>query len=231
MVFKIKLDYPQKPMNTVKRASLNLDHLMWACPDLAAGIDEIETLTGVRAEYSGSHLGLGTRNALLSLGGTCYLEIIAPDPNQVLEGNFGGRLAALKSTGLLSWAMACTDLANLKSKLLANGISSREVQTTRREGPSGEMLVWELLFTSGIKDAPFFIDWLECAHPAITSPAGCEIKRLTVGTPGVVQIGELIDGVALVDVVESDVSELQATIQSPRGDVIVSPLCSAVRLF
>jgi hypothetical protein len=93
------------------------------------------------------------------------------------------------------------------------------------------MLVWELLFTSGIKDAPFFIDWLECAHPAITSPAGCEIKRLTVGTPGVVQIGELIDGVALVDVVESDVSELQATIQSPRGDVILSPLGSAVRLF
>ncbi|MFT7305377.1 MAG: hypothetical protein ACI9P7_000637, partial [Candidatus Azotimanducaceae bacterium] len=45
---------------------MKIDHLMWACSDLDAGIAEIELLSGVKAEYSGSHTGLGTRNALLS---------------------------------------------------------------------------------------------------------------------------------------------------------------------
>src|SRR5262249_11322359 len=58
-----------------------VDHLAYATPDLEKGVAEIERLLGVRATPGGQHPGRGTRNALVSLGPTSYLEIVGPDPD------------------------------------------------------------------------------------------------------------------------------------------------------
>ena len=58
-----------------------IDHLVYAVADLDAGIDDFAASTGVRPAMGGAHVGLGSHNALVSFG-SCYLELIAPDPNQ-----------------------------------------------------------------------------------------------------------------------------------------------------
>ena len=57
-----------------------VDHLVYAVPDLGKGIDAIEKLLGMRPVHGGSHKNQGTNNALVALGATTYLEIIAIDP-------------------------------------------------------------------------------------------------------------------------------------------------------
>jgi hypothetical protein len=65
----------------LRPAKSALDHLVFGVADLYHGINWLETATGIKAVVGGSHPG-GTRNALVSLGHSQYLEIAAPAPDQ-----------------------------------------------------------------------------------------------------------------------------------------------------
>jgi hypothetical protein len=81
-----------------------VDHLVYATPDLDRGVEEIENLLGVRATPGGQHQGRGTRNALIALGPTSYLEIIAPDNGRRSSGGFLQRTRHFPARAESPWA-------------------------------------------------------------------------------------------------------------------------------
>ena len=206
---------------------MQIDHLMWACPDLEQGCTKLAALTGVAPAAAGSHPGMGTRNALLSLGPRCYLEVIAPDPEQPLVDNFGARLAALATDGLLSWAAG----DELRTELHQRAIQTSRVQATSRTNPAGELLQWQLLFIAGVELAPFFIDWLVCTHPAATSPPGCQLQELQITTAATAPLQRLCGQVPRLSLSQGPTASLRARLDTPHGEVWLESLEPRIALF
>jgi hypothetical protein len=122
-----------------------VDHLVFAAPSLEEGVRFIERTLGVTATPGGQHLGMGTRNALVSLGSDVYLEIIGPDPDQPEPARarpFG--IDDLSGPRLVTWAARTTDLATMVEAAGKAGMDLGEIMEMSRQRPDGTLLRWEL---------------------------------------------------------------------------------------
>ena len=162
-----------------------IDHLIFATPDLDDGVREIEALGGVRASGGGQHLGQGTHNKLLRLGPRTYLEIIAPDPAQPdPPGPRPYGVDGVTRSGLVGWAIACEDIDRAHNEALAAGYDPGDVLDGHRLTPAGTMLRWQA--TSSARTAGvvlFLISWGNTAHPAATAPSGLRLESLHIEHP------------------------------------------------
>ncbi|HSG87571.1 MAG TPA: VOC family protein [Pseudomonadales bacterium] len=213
---------------------MNIDHLMWAAPDLERGRDQLEALFGVRPVPGGSHPGLGTRNALLGLGERCYLELIAPDPDQALAGTFGACLQALSGSALVTFAVADQDLAAVGARACARGLRARGPVRTARTTPAGDRLEWDLLFLGGHAFGalcPFFIDWRASAHPSTSLPQAGTLLGLDLGVRAAPVLSALYRSLGVPLAVQSDDHPwLRARIGAAAGEVVLASSAASVRL-
>ena len=198
-----------------------LDHIMYACPDLRSGIDEIYELTGVMPVIGGSHPGVGTRNALLSLDNLQYLEIIAPDPDQNLHGTTGQLLLDHGGSGIRSWAVASDKLSEVASQANALGLDSREIMDMSRTTPEGVELAWRLLFLQD-PHMPFFIDWLQSPHPALSTPTGCTLTGFTINTPAAERYQGFLNALDLPLEATIGPASFTAQLSTPKGNVTLA---------
>jgi Glyoxalase-like domain len=203
---------------------LKVDHLVYAVPDLQAGIDRIDTLLGVRATPGGQHPGVGTRNALVSLGPATYLEIIGPDPEQPAPAQprtFG--IDSLAAPSLVTWAAKSSSLESLVRDAGSHGITFGQVSAGSRRTPGGTLLQWR--YTSPrtvIADGlvPFFIDWGTTPHPASMAATGATLVGLRAEHPDPNRVRELLKQLGLdLSVTNGSRPALVATIQCPRGTI------------
>jgi hypothetical protein len=170
----------------VPKVPASLDHVILAVNDLQAGIDQFERLTGIRAQFGGAHPGAGTQNALVSLGGASYLEILAPNPEDTAGATAVAELAPYITLLPAGWAMRSEDLDALADSLGERGVRTAPIRTGARLRSTGARLEWRTL---GVEEpahplVPFFIQWgAFSAHPATTSPMGCTLRELRFENP------------------------------------------------
>ena len=164
--------------------ALRLDHFIYAGRDLDSLIAQFESLSGIAAGRGGRHPGLGTRNALASLGPDVYFELLAVDPEQPLDGTMGGRIDALPSPRLFAYMMKGQGLERQKEVLAHNGIGA-DLFDASRTTPDGRTLKWRLLVPhdNPLGDfVPKFIDWLDTPRPSTTSVNRVHVDLSRSGT-------------------------------------------------
>jgi hypothetical protein len=202
-----------------------VDHLVFAAPDLDAGVARIEMLVGVRASAGGQHPGRGTRNALISLGPSSYLEIIGPDPDQPKpDGPRPFGLDDLKTPRLVTWAAKGTNLDQLVTDARTRGVTYGLVTPGSRRRPDGVLLTWR---TTSPADAsagdglmPFFIDWGMSAHPSASAATGATLVTLRAEHPEPDRVLAMLRGVGVdLAVARGPAAVLVATIAGPKGRV------------
>ena len=215
-----------KTVSSSSTASLlsRIDHLVYATPDLDGGVEEIERVLGIRATPGGQHPGRGTTNALVALGPTSYLEIIAPDPDQPRPKDprpFG--IDGSKVSRLVAWSIKGENLEHVRKEAISNGVSLGEVKTGRRRRTDGVELSWQVTdYSVTVADGivPFFIDWGASPHPAVSAAQGASLisVRAEHPDPGLVQ--QLLTRLVVdLKVERGSTPTLIASIDCPRGRV------------
>lgn len=208
-----------------------IDHLVLATADLARGSQLVTELLGVSPTAGGSHVGIGTRNELVSLGCARYLEIIGPDPDQpdpAMPRPFG--VDRLVQPVLVAWcARPRRPLADVIGKAGQHGIELGPVASMSRRRPDGVLLEWQLTFPQldgPLGGAlPFLIDWGASPHPTDTLPRGPRLIELEIFSPRPQVIATALDIVGVVAgcaVHESDRVSLKARVATDHGEVTLS---------
>ncbi len=207
-----------------------LDHIIWAHNDLERATAAFETLTGVRPRYGGKHASGLTHNALVGLGGRCYLEILAPvDPRGTQDDEWTRFARTATEPQLFTYCMR-SPLALRELQPLAASLGCRggQVAGNGRTTPEGVPLRWEWLAPA--LDAlgrafPFFIDWLDSPHPAASfaqaqPDAAISLTRFAVGHPAAATLKQVLARLTTpIEIYAAPQLQFQLQLETPRGAV------------
>jgi Glyoxalase-like domain len=201
-----------------------LDHLVYATPDLGVGIAAIEKLLGVRASPGGQHPGLGTRNALVALGPSSYLEIIGPDPEQPApKGPLRFGIDDLKAPRIVTWVAKGTELEQVARAAAEHGVKLGPVIPGSRRRPDGVVLAWRYTDPNTVvadRIVPFLIDWGTSPHPSASAARGATLVDIRAEHPDAARVRQMLDVLGLdLRVQRGPAPAIIATIDSPRGRV------------
>lgn len=204
-----------------------LDHVVLATPALGPTVDWVAEALGLRPGPGGRHVGLGTRNFLLSLGPGRYLEVIGPDPEQQRPAEprrFG--IDLLDAPRVMAWvATTPLPLEEAVNRAARLGHDLGEVHAASRTTPDGRRLRWRAtaMRASAPLVIPALIDWGETTHPSSTAPAGASLVEFKAMHPDPDHVLEVLDALGLdLEVADGTEPRLTARIAGPRGTIEIS---------
>jgi len=163
------------------------DHIALAGPDVTQLKPFVEEALGLELTKGGSHQGLGSANFLASLGGRSYLEVVGPDP-ELMEGTFLTRIfQKMPEASIVGFGVETTDAEAFYQMLSEDGIELTDIHYETRKSPSGAKLHYRTFAPIPPRPlrivTPFFIDWMDCEHPGLTSTPGTELSSVIATSP------------------------------------------------
>ena len=205
-----------------------LDHVIWAVPDLDQAVLQFEELSGVKPKYGGSHPGRGTRNNVVSAGELTYLEIIAPDPSQLPFDPvkepvkaFANVINHLNKPEVDMFVFSTDDLEHVA--LVGKKLGFEVVGPIKgsRKTPDGELVEWTHVDFIGHdfgQYIPFAINWGNTVHPSVTSPKGAVITGITVKHPRYKKLRMIYDKLGIpAKVIKGDIPAIIVHMQSDKA--------------
>ena len=186
---------------------IQIDHVIWAVPDLDAGANFFKEMSGVTPSVGGVHPGRGTRNQLVSAGDNMYLEVIAPDPAQMPFDPvkkpvqvFADTISRMVHPEVDMFAYSTTDLEAAAEIGRQLGLEVVGPTPGQRVTPDGVLIKWshvDFIGHSFGQFIPFALNWLDSPHPSTTSPKGAVIDGITVEHPRADELGRIYEALGV----------------------------------
>ncbi|MGA8987901.1 VOC family protein [Aeromicrobium sp.] len=163
---------------------MRLDHVSFAVGQhgLDGTTEELGQLLGASFIDGGAHPRFGTRNMILPLKNSQYLEIVEVLDHPAADKAAFGQAVRQRSDaggGWLGWCVSVDDMTEVEHRM------GRHAVPGNRRRPDGFNLEWRQIGTSGMKadpQLPFVISWdIDAAeHPSQIAPAEVTLTALEI---------------------------------------------------
>lgn len=163
---------------------MRLDHIVFAAGPggLAGTADRLSELLGEEFQDGGVHPRFGTRNRILPMTDSTYLELVEVlDHPASDKAPFGQAVRARSELGggWLGWVVAVDDLGPLEERL------GRSAVNGNRHRPDGTELLWKQLGVKGLQadpQLPFFVQWESnsAEHPSTGASGNISLEALEI---------------------------------------------------
>ena len=212
---------------------MRVDHIIFASgpQGIKADVACLAEQLGVDFKEGGFHPRFGTRNCIIPLANSRYLEVVEVLDHPAAEKAPFGQAVRARSEmggGWLGWAVSVDDIAPFEERL------ERAAVPGSRQFPDGRILEWRQLGVRGLMadpQLPFFLQWVSNVQLRPTA-LGSALRLTEIQISGSadrlsewlgVPVNDSLDGVHLDLVAPNGHPGItQVTFESPsRGTVVI----------
>ena len=212
---------------------MRIDHIIFASgpQGIKADVTCLAEQLGADFKEGGFHPRFGTRNCIIPLANSRYLEVVEVLDHPAAEKAPFGQAVRARSEmggGWLGWAVSVDDIAPFEERL------ERAAVLGARQFPDGRILEWRQLGIRGLMadpQLPFFLQWISNAQLRPTA-LGSTLRLTEIQISGSadrlsewlgVPVNDSLDGVHLDLIAPNGHPGItQVTFESPsRGTVVI----------
>jgi len=210
----------------VKIGKRQIDHIVYAVPNLEDACQELESALGVKPVFGGYHKTKGTKNALLNLGDSCYLEILAVDEsNKEIEGARWMGVDLIKKPCITRWAIKSDNLPDDQLKLQMYHADMGEIFGGSRQTPNGDLLEWNMILPLAapeIELAPFMVHWSKNSiHPTENLTQICPLVSIEFRHNNPTKVQHVFDELGLEqNINKGSETDIKIQIKAASGEIV-----------